>query len=99
MRHIILNLTLVYLLSQAGIRPVRNGFTFFGSCSGAPHFNDYVSNLIGVLDGASDSMIDNGLTDENEFSRVVGNIRSWARSPHAAIWYPLHYAIGEKSEG
>lgn len=90
---------LVYLLSESGVRPVRNGFTFFGSCSGAPHFNDYVSNLIGVLEGARDSMIENGVTNENQFSRVVGNIRSWARSAHAAIWYPLHYAIGQKSDG
>ncbi len=87
---------LVYLLSEAGLKPVRNGFTFFGSCAGSPYFHDFVANLVGVLDGARAMMIEHTLTEEKQFQKVLQNIQSWAALPNAAIWYPLFFAIGEK---
>jgi len=44
---------LVSLLVQAGARPQRNDWIFFGGCAGDDHFNDLVDNLHGILLGAT----------------------------------------------
>jgi hypothetical protein len=85
---------LVSLLHQAGARPGRNTWIFFGSCAGHPAFEAFVANLIGVLDGAREAVLAPGILDAREFDEGIGAIRTWGRRPDAAIWYPICWAEG-----
>lgn len=85
---------LVSLLHEAGARPVRNTWMFYGSCAGAPHFEDYAENIIRVLEGAKDAILVNSLIDRRVFDDVITAMRRWAALPDAAMWYAICYAEG-----
>lgn len=87
---------LVSILHQAGAKPSRNTWMFYGSCSGAPHFADFTENIIRVLEGARDRVVDAELFDERYFSDVIAGMREWASLPDAAMWYAICYAEGVK---
>ncbi|MBL7852082.1 MAG: methyltransferase domain-containing protein [Cyclobacteriaceae bacterium] len=87
---------LVSLLHGAGLQPARNGFVFFGSCTGHPHFQDFVANLHEVLDSAKHLLVNYDLLDARTCDQALDEFRSWSRRGDAAIWYPLFYAIGVK---
>jgi SAM-dependent methyltransferase len=85
---------LVALLYEAGATPIRNTWVFFGSCSGEKQFSAYVSNLIGVLEGAKEQMTENRLFDGERFSQIVSSFRQWQRRPDATLWYAVSWAEG-----
>lgn len=85
---------LIALLHQAGARPVRNHWIFFGSCAGAPEFPAFVRNAIGVIETARDVISGPvGLTPK-QFGGAMRALRQWGRRPDAAIWYGLCWAEG-----
>jgi SAM-dependent methyltransferase len=85
---------LVSLLHQAGVQPMRNTLVFFGSCAGNPHLSAFVENLTGVIVGARDTVLSNGLFDEAYFDEVVTNLDDWSKRPDAAFWYGICWAEG-----
>ena len=87
---------LVQLLHQAGAKPVRNTWIFFGSCSGDEHWDVFVENLLGVITGAASSIMDVGVIDKQQFDNCIDAIKQWKRRPDAAIWYPMAWAEGRK---
>jgi ubiquinone/menaquinone biosynthesis C-methylase UbiE len=84
------------LLSEAGTKPVRTTWVFFGSCHGHPHFNVYVDNLIKVIQGARDQILKDGLFNASSFDQVVGSFGQWRREPGAALWYSVCWAEGRR---
>lgn len=84
------------LLNQAGARPVRTTWVFFGSCHGHPHFDVYVDNLILVVQGARDQILKEGLFNAASFNEVIDSFRQWRREPGAALWYSVCWAEGRK---
>jgi len=85
---------LVSLLSEAGARPRRNRFLFFGGCAGEPDFPLYAENLALILDGAREPIVSGGPFDAARFDRTLEAFREWALGPEAAIWYAMSWAEG-----
>ena len=87
---------LVSLLVEAGAEPARNAFVFFGSCAGEAHFQYYVENLIGVINGARATVVDAGLLDAPNFDAAIAALRDWSRGAAATIWYAVAWAEGRR---
>lgn len=87
---------LVSLIYDAGAKPVRNTWLFFGSCAGNPKFDLFVNNLVGVIEGSRELVVSGGLLDRAGFDDAVAAIRTWNRRPDAAIWYAYAWAEGMK---
>jgi SAM-dependent methyltransferase len=87
---------LVSLLYDAGLRDMRNDVVFFGDCFGTPTFENFVNNLIGVVESARPELIGGHLIDEKSMDGAFANLRTWARLPYAALWYEIYWACGIK---
>lgn len=81
-----------------GAAPARNTWIFFGSCAGSPDFEVYVENLIGILEGAKEKMLDFGLLDARTFEESVAALRDWKHRPDAAIWFAMAWTEGVRRE-
>ena len=87
---------LITLLQQAGLRRIKNNSVFFGDCSATETFAAYVSNLIGILEGARELMLKQTLIDLETFEEAIRQIRIWSLLPDAALWYTINWAEGTK---
>ena len=85
---------LVALLHEAGARPRRNTWIFFGSCSGSPDFMAYVENAAGVLRGARRAIVEGGLLPARTFDAAVLALEAWKKRPDAALWFAIAWAEG-----
>jgi ubiquinone/menaquinone biosynthesis C-methylase UbiE len=85
---------LVALLHEAGARPVRNHWVFFGSCAGRPEFAALVRNMIGVVETAREAITGPLALSARQFDDALSAVRRWSRRPDAAIWYALAWAEG-----
>lgn len=86
---------LVSLLYNAGAKQIRNTCIFFGGCSGQPTFHPLVDNMIGVLEGARETMISEKLINEESFSEAIDYLKKWKVYESAALWYPVCWAEGK----
>ncbi len=86
---------LVSLLYDAGAKQIRNTCIFFGGCSGQPTFHPLVDNMIGVLEGARETVISEKLIDEGSFNDAIVSLRKWKLQDSAALWYPVCWAEGK----
>ncbi len=80
---------LVSLLHDAGLKPVRSTMIFFGGCAGDPRLRMSVDNLVGILRGARERILETGAVTDAEFEQAVAEIDAWGDRPDAAFWYPL----------
>jgi len=87
---------LVALLYDAGAVPVRNTIVFFGSCAGHETWPIAVDNLIGVIEGAAETMVRIGAAMQNEITTAITDFRAWSRLPQAAFWYGICWAEGRR---
>lgn len=87
---------LVSLLHEAGARPTRNTYVFFGACFGHPDFEPLVGNLAHILEGARGAIVQGGHLDAPGVDRAVESFEAWGRRPDAALWYPIFWAEGTK---
>ena len=85
---------LVQLLHQAGATPRYNTVVFFGACATDPIFGALIENLIGVLEGATETVIKYGLCDAEYYAAAGTNLRAWSKRPDAAFWYGICWAEG-----
>jgi SAM-dependent methyltransferase len=85
---------LVSLLHDAGARPSRCTWLFFGACAGQPTFPAFVDNLHSILAAARDAIVGAGLLGGAEFDEALANIRAVGQRPEAAFWYAVAYAEG-----
>jgi hypothetical protein len=86
---------LVALLRDAGAKPRRNHWIFFGSCAGAPEFPAFVRNAIGVIETAREVITGPLGFSTKQFDRTLRAMRQWGRRSDAALWYrPL---LGRRS--
>jgi SAM-dependent methyltransferase len=85
---------LVQLLHEAGAKPLRNRWIFFGGCAGMEHFDVLAANMWGVLRTARDTMISMNLCDATTFDAVEKAYKQWALRPDAAIWFAMSWAEG-----
>lgn len=85
---------LVQLLHEAGAKPVRNTWIFFGACAGQREFPALVDNLATILEGARDAIVTPGMVERSMFDETLRELRAWARRPDAAIWFSICWAEG-----
>lgn len=85
---------LTALLHDAGAKPRRNHWIFFGSCAGAPEFPAFVRNAIGVIETAREIITGPLGFGTKRFDQILGAMQRWGRRPDAALWYGLCWAEG-----
>ena len=86
---------LVALLHQAGLRPRRCTWIFFGGCAGEARFAPLVENMARILEGAAGAVTRFGILDAQACRRGIAALRAWGRRPDAALWFALAWAEGE----
>ncbi len=82
---------LVQLLHQAGATPQRNTWVFFGSCAGQAEFPSFVTNLVGVVQGAVDAMVSLGVP-ASTVRAGLDALSEWGRRDDSAIWFAMAWA-------
>lgn len=85
---------LVSLLRQAGARPTRNTWLFFGSCAGHEDFPTIVENLARIFEGARDSIAAGGEMTREHVDLAVRSLRDWGSRDDSAFWYAIFWAEG-----
>lgn len=85
---------LVSLLHEAGAKPLRSTWIYFGACAGEENFPAFVENLAGVVASARDQMLSAGLIAEPEYNDGLEALSAWAVRPDAAFWYAIFWAEG-----
>ena len=88
---------LVELLHQAGARPLRNTWVFFGSCAGHESWSLLTANLVEILCGARPSLVERGLISAASVDDALGEIEKWRQRPDAALWYAIAWAEGVRA--
>lgn len=89
---------LVALLHEAGARPSRSDWVFFGGCSGEPRFALLVENLARVLEGAAEATAATGLVTAAQVTDAAAAVRVWGLRPDAALWFALAWVEGIRPE-
>lgn len=84
---------LVQLLHDAGARPRRNTWIFFGACAGHADFELYVDNLAIILEQAAGAICATGIP-AGEVAAAGATLRDWKRRPDAAFWFAMSWAEG-----
>jgi len=87
---------LTSLLVEAGAKPRRNDWIFFGGCAGNDHFADLVENLHGILAGARETVVSHKLFDADYYDVVLRNLIAWSSRDDAAFWFAMSWAEGIK---
>ena len=85
---------LVSLMHEAGARPTRSTWLFFGACAGEATFPAFVENLHFILASAREAIVANALIGGAEVDETLAHVRRLATRPDAAIWYAVAYAEG-----
>ena len=85
---------LVQLLEQAGARPVRNHWLFFGGCAGMETFPVLAANMAGVVRSARQTMIDMALVEASSFDTIMERYDEWSQRTDAALWFAVAWAEG-----
>jgi ubiquinone/menaquinone biosynthesis C-methylase UbiE len=89
---------LVSLLHQAGAAPTRNNWMFFGSCSGHPDLGAYVENIVRILEGVRQPILDVGELDAAAFDASLAALREWGTRPDCGMWYGISWAEGRRPD-
>ena len=89
---------LTSLLVEAGARPRRNDWIFFGGCAGSDNFADLVDNLHGILAGARQTVVSHNLFEAGYYDVVLRNLLAWAGRDDASLWFAMSWAEGIKPD-
>jgi SAM-dependent methyltransferase len=83
---------LVTLAASAGLTPRRIDLLRFGACSGEPAFRGLVANLIDILVGARQAILDTAGCDAATFGVAIEALRSFGDRHDGALWYTVCWA-------
>ncbi len=84
------------LLHLAGTIPSRIDYVLYGACRGQAGFEGIVANLVGVLEGAEETVLATGKVGLTEYRQAVTALGRYHEVPGASIWYVINYAEGIK---
>lgn len=85
---------LVSLLHEAGAKPKRNTWIFFGTCAGQENFDAAVTNFQGIVSFSRPEMIGADLISTAAFDAMEREFKEWSHHPAAALWYAICLAEG-----
>jgi SAM-dependent methyltransferase len=83
---------LVSLAAAAGLVPRRIELLRFGACGTEPSFPPLVANLIDILVGARQPILDTGGCDAATFGVAVDALRAFGERRDGAFWYSVSWA-------
>ena len=81
------------LLHQAGARPRRATWLFFGACAGSPLLGTCVDNLAGIFEGARDAILATGVATDL-FDSALAALGDWKKRPDAFFGYAAPWVEG-----
>ena len=61
-------------------------------------FEELVENFVGIVAGASDTILDTTSVDARVLERGLEAFRVWSKLPDASMWYGTFWAEGVKGE-
>jgi len=82
------------ILHEAGVRPSRASWIWFGACAGDPRLPVAVDNLCGVIAGAQDAILATGRVDAAEVEALLADLRAWGGRPDASFGYAFPWVEG-----
>jgi SAM-dependent methyltransferase len=83
---------LVTLLHQSGFHSFKIDFVLFGAAASEPDFQHYANNLMGILVGAKEEIMDIGHLNSQDFEQHLSEIVNWSTREDAALWYAANWA-------
>ena len=87
---------LVQLLHEAGARPQRNAWVFFGACSGQAEFRAYLANLAKIIEEATEDIAEIG-TPRELVRHSLDALADLHERPDAALWHAVSWAEGVRN--
>jgi SAM-dependent methyltransferase len=88
---------LVALLAEAGAKPFRCDWPFFGSCAGSETFDAIVTNCRAILTGARNAVVAGGGISSAQFDAGLRAYDAWRARPDASFWYCTFWAEGRRA--
>lgn len=85
---------LTTLLSEAGAEPRRSDMLFFGGSAGEASFEAYVTNFVGILESARQSIIEATDWSQSRFDAAISTFHQWSEHEDAVLWYATCWAEG-----
>lgn len=86
------------LLVKAGAEIIEVNSLFYGATAGQPIFEAVVDNLLGVIGGTMDRLIQAAVASQLEFDQMLLEVADWRRQPAATVWYSLPYCVGVRNQ-
>ncbi len=90
---------LTTFLVEAGLKPRRNTLVFFGGCAGDEVFEIAALNIIKILEGARELMLEHRLISSENYEAGIAGLHRWMTLPDAALWYGMNWVEGFKDKG
>ncbi|HMQ86846.1 MAG TPA: methyltransferase domain-containing protein [Flavilitoribacter sp.] len=87
---------LTTFLVEAGLKPRRNTLVFFGGCAGDEVFEIAALNIIKILEGARELMLEHCLISIENYEAGIAGLRRWMTLSDAALWYGMNWVEGVK---
>jgi len=84
------------LLHRAGAIPQRIDYVLYGACVNQPGFQGIVDNLVGVFEGARNTVLATGAVKGSDYEHAVAALRNYPAVPGASLWYVINFAEGIK---
>ncbi len=89
---------LAALLHEAGAIPTRTALIPYTSCQGGPLFDGIARNLIGVVAGTREGILEDELLTGSAFDEGIAALEAWSSSPDATVWYYIAWAEGRRPQ-
>jgi 2-polyprenyl-3-methyl-5-hydroxy-6-metoxy-1,4-benzoquinol methylase len=87
---------LVALLHDAGAKPRRSTWIWFGGSAGMDMFPHLIRNFAGVLESGRSAVLASKLLSVAEFDAAIADLDRWGKRPDAALWFAMAWAEGVK---
>lgn len=87
---------LTALIHDAGAKPSRSTWIWFGACHGHPDFAPLIENMASILRGARASILATRQIDDAGFARGLQGLSSLLHRPGASLWFAICWAQGRK---
>ena len=85
------------MLRNVGISNIRTDTIHYGATTGEQCFDLIVDNLIGVIVGSAEHLIENDRATSDQLDLMQSAVYTWRQNPNATIWYSLPIVVGIKN--
>ena len=96
-QHPLIGRSLAGLLIRCHAENVATAVVNFGACRHEPAFDDFVENLVSVIEGATPRLTNQGPWTEENVVSTLTEFRTWSHGREATILYPLPVASGQRA--